>query len=898
MEDNVFDKIHEVDLKDTMEESYINYAMSVIASRALPDVRDGLKPVQRRILYSMSELNNTPDKPHRKCARIVGDTMGKYHPHGDSSIYGALVNMAQDWATRYPMVDGHGNFGSVDGDGAAAMRYTEARLSKISMEMLADINKDTVDFAPNFDETEKEPVVMPARYPNLLVNGTSGIAVGMATNIPPHNLREVVSAIVKIIDNIIEEDRTTDLEEILGIVKGPDFPTGAEILGTRGIDEAYRTGRGKIRVRAVSNIETLPNGKSEIIVTEIPYMVNKARLIENIAALVRDKKIDGITGIADHSNREGMRICIELRRDANANVILNQLYKHTQMQDTFGVIMLALVNNQPKVMNLLEMLTYYLQHQEEVVTRRTKYDLNKAQERSHILEGLLKALDHIDEVIHIIRASANAAEAKKNLMERFDLSDAQAQAIVDMRLRALTGLEREKLENEYKELMARIEQLKAILADRKVLLGVIRREILTVSEKYGDDRRTSIGFDEYDLSMEDLIPRENTVITMTKLGYIKRMTVDNFRSQNRGGKGIKGMQTIEDDYIEELLMTTTHHYLMFFTNTGRVYRLKAYEIPEASRTARGTAIVNLLQLQPGEKITAVIPMRKYEKGHYLFMATKKGLVKKTPLEEYENVRKTGLAAIALRDDDELIEVKTTDNEKEIILVTKFGQCIRFKENDVRTTGRVSMGVRGINLLDGDEVVGMQICTQGDYLLVVSENGMGKRTPMAEFTVQLRGGKGVKCYKITEKTGNLIGSKAVNEDNEIMMITKEGIIIRTPCSGISVMGRITSGVKLMDVDGEIKVASIAKVRDKRHPRRLRFRRKRTKRLLRKRRNNTASQNVPERKKLRHVLLVWGREEKHETNFTDGAAESASGSVDVVPALLPCSASGQVQSGRAL
>ena len=813
MEDNVFDKIHEVDLKDTMEESYINYAMSVIASRALPDVRDGLKPVQRRILYSMSELNNTPDKPHRKCARIVGDTIGKYHPHGDSSIYGALVNMAQDWATRYPMVDGHGNFGSVDGDGAAAMRYTEARLSKISMEMLADINKDTVDFAPNFDETEKEPVVMPARYPNLLVNGTSGIAVGMATNIPPHNLREVVSAIVKIIDNIIEEDRTTDLEEILSIVKGPDFPTGAEILGTRGIDEAYRTGRGKIRVRAVSNIETLPNGKSEIIVTEIPYMVNKARLIENIAALVRDKKIDGITGIADHSNREGMRICIELRRDANANVILNQLYKHTQMQDTFGVIMLALVNNQPKVMNLLEMLTYYLQHQEEVVTRRTKYDLNKAQERSHILEGLLKALDHIDEVIHIIRASANAAEAKKNLMERFDLSDAQAQAIVDMRLRALTGLEREKLENEYKELMARIEQLKAILADRKVLLGVIRREILTVSEKYGDDRRTSIGFDEYDLSMEDLIPRENTVITMTKLGYIKRMTVDNFRSQNRGGKGIKGMQTIEDDYIEELLMTTTHHYLMFFTNTGRVYRLKAYEIPEASRTARGTAIVNLLQLQPGEKITAVIPMRKYEKGHYLFMATKKGLVKKTPLEEYENVRKTGLAAIALRDDDELIEVKTTDNEKEIILVTKFGQCIRFKENDVRTTGRVSMGVRGINLLDGDEVVGMQICTQGDYLLVVSENGMGKRTPMAEFTVQLRGGKGVKCYKITEKTGNLIGSKAVNEDNEIMMITTEGIIIRTPCSGISVMGRITSGVKLMDVDGEIKVASIAKVRDK-------------------------------------------------------------------------------------
>ncbi|MCI5649471.1 MAG: DNA gyrase subunit A [Fusicatenibacter sp.] len=816
MEDNIFDKIHEVDLKETMEDSYIDYAMSVIASRALPDVRDGLKPVQRRILYSMIELNNTPDKPHRKCARIVGDTMGKYHPHGDSSIYGALVNMAQDWATRYPMVDGHGNFGSVDGDHAAAMRYTEARLSKISMEMLADINKDTVDFVPNFDETEKEPTVMPSRYPNLLVNGTSGIAVGMATNIPPHNLREVVNAIVKIIDNIIEEDRDTDLEEILQIIKGPDFPTGAQILGTRGIDEAYRTGRGKIRVRAVTNIETLPNGKSEIIVTELPYMVNKARLIENIATLVREKKIDGITNIGDHSNREGMRICIELRRDANANVILNQLYKHTQMQDTFGVIMLALVNNQPKVMNLLEMLYYYLQHQEEVVTRRTKYDLNKAKERSHILEGLLKALDHIDEVIRIIRASANTAEAKKNLMERFELTDPQAQAIVDMRLRALTGLEREKLENEYQELMAKIRKLQLILSDRKELLRVIRQEILEISEKYGDERRTSIGFDAYDLSTEDLIPRENTVITMTKLGYIKRMTVDNFRSQNRGGKGIKGMQTIEDDYIEELLMTTTHHYLMFFTNTGKVYRLKAYEIPEASRTARGTAIVNLLSLQPGEKITSVIAMRKYEKGNYLFMATKKGIVKRTPIQEYENVRKTGLAAITLRDDDELIEVKSTNNSKDILLVTKFGQCIRFKENDVRVTGRVSMGVRGINLLDGDEVVGMQMNTQGDYLLIVTENGMGKRTSIGEFTVQLRGGKGVKCYKITEKTGNLIGVKAVNEENEVMLITTEGIIIRIPCSGISILGRVTSGVKVMDVSDNIKVASIAKVREKEEP----------------------------------------------------------------------------------
>ena len=813
MEDNIFDKVQEVDLKETMEESYLQYSMSVIASRALPDVRDGLKPVQRRILYSMIELNNTPDKPHRKCARIVGDTMGKYHPHGDSSIYGALVNMAQDWATRYPLVDGHGNFGSVDGDGAAAMRYTEARLSKISMEMIADLNKNTVDFTPNFDETEKEPVVMPARYPNLLVNGTSGIAVGMATNIPPHNLREVVGAIVKIIDNIIEEDRETELDEILQIVKGPDFPTGAQILGTRGINEAYRTGRGKVRVRAVTNIETLPNGKSEIIVTELPYMVNKARLIETIASLVRDKKIDGITNINDHSSREGMRICIELRRDANANVILNQLYKHTQMQDTFGVIMLALVEGQPKVLNLLDMLKHYLDHQEEVVTRRTQYDLNKAQERSHILEGLLKALDHIDEVIRIIRASANTAEAKNNLIERFELSDAQAQAIIDMRLRALTGLEREKLESEYKELMERIRILKAILGDRKELLRVIRREILAISEKYGDDRRTSIGFDEFDISMEDLIPRDNTVITMTRLGYIKRMTVDNFRSQHRGGKGIKGMQTIEDDYIEELLMTTTHHYLMFFTNTGKVYRLKAYEIPEASRTARGTAIVNLIQLQPEEKITAVIPISKFEEGHYLFMATRKGVVKKTPILDYANVRKTGLAAISLREEDELIEVKATDNTKDIILVTKYGQCIRFKETDVRVTGRVSMGVRGTNLVDNDEVVGMQMSSQGDYLLIVSENGMGKRTAVSEFSVQLRGGKGVKCYKITEKTGNVVGVKAVNEENEIMLITTEGIIIRLQCSGISILGRITSGVKLMDMAENISVASIAKVREK-------------------------------------------------------------------------------------
>ena len=812
MDDKIFDQIHDVDLKKTMESSYIDYAMSVIAQRALPDVRDGLKPVQRRVLYSMIELNNGPDKPHRKCARIVGDTMGKYHPHGDSSIYGALVNMAQDWSFRYPLVDGHGNFGSVDGDGAAAMRYTEARLSKISMEMLADIGKDTVDFVPNFDETEKEPTVLPSRFPNLLVNGTTGIAVGMATNIPPHNLREVINGVVKIIDNQVLEDRGTDIEELLTIVKGPDFPTGGTILGTAGINEAYRTGRGKVRVRAVTSIEPMQNGKNRIVVTELPYMVNKARLIEKIAELVRDKKIDGITDLRDESDRQGMRICIELRRDVNPNVVLNLLYKHTQLQDTFGVIMLALVDNQPKVLNLYEMLNYYLIHQEEVVTRRTKYDLNKAKERAHILQGLLTALDNIDEVINIIRSSKNTQEAKDRLMERFALTDVQAQAIVDMRLRALTGLEREKLENEYAELMERITELKAILADKKKLLGVIREEILLIADKYGDDRRTSIGFDEYDISMEDLIPVTNTVITMTKLGYIKRMSLDNFRAQNRGGKGIKGMETIDDDYIEELLMTTSHHYLMFFTNTGRVYRMKAYEIPEASRTARGTAIINLLQLQPGEKITAVIPIREYTEGHFLFMATKKGIVKKTPITDYANVRKTGLAAINLREDDELIEVKKTDNNQDIFLVTKYGQCIRFKETDVRKTGRTSMGVIGMNLTDGDEVVGMQMESQGDSLMIVSEKGLGKCTLISEFTTQNRGGKGVKCYKITEKTGNIVGVKAVNHDNEIMLITTEGIIIRIKVADTALLGRITSGVKLINLDENVTVASIAKVRE--------------------------------------------------------------------------------------
>ncbi|MGN0351099.1 MAG: DNA gyrase subunit A [Roseburia sp.] len=812
MDDKIFDQIQDVDLKKTMETSYISYAMNVIAQRALPDVRDGLKPVQRRVLFSMIELNNGPDKPHRKCARIVGDTMGKYHPHGDSSIYGALVNMAQDWSTRYPLVDGHGNFGSMDGDGAAAMRYTEARLSKISMEMLADINKDTVDFAPNFDETEKEPTVLPSRYPNLLVNGTTGIAVGMATNIPPHNLREVINAVVKIIDNQVEENRETDIEELLEIVKGPDFPTGATILGTSGITEAYRTGRGKIRVRAVTNIEPMQNGKNRIVVTELPYMVNKAKLVEKIAELVRDKKVDGITDLRDESSRQGMRICIELRRDVNPNVVLNLLYKHTQLQDTFGVIMLALVNNEPKVLNLYEMLNYYLIHQKDVVTRRTKYDLNKAEERAHILEGLLTALDHIDEVISIIRASKNTQEAKERLMERFSLSDAQAQAIVDMRLRALTGLEREKLEGEYAELMDRITELKAILADEKKLLGVIREEILAIAAKYGDERRTAIGFDEYDISMEDLIPVTNTVITMTKLGYIKRMSLDNFRAQNRGGKGIKGMETINDDYIEDLFMTTSHHYLMFFTNTGRVYRMKAYEIPEAGRTARGTAIINLLQLQPGEKITAVIPIKEYAEGNFLFMATKKGIVKKTPIMDYANVRKTGLAAINLREDDELIEVKKTDDTQDIFLITKYGQCIRFKETDVRKTGRTSMGVIGMNLADGDEVVAMQMASQGESLMIVSEKGLGKCTLTSEFTTQIRGGKGVKCYKITEKTGNIVGVKAVNKDNEMMLITTEGIIIRIKVADTALLGRITSGVKLMNLDDDVTVASIAKVRE--------------------------------------------------------------------------------------
>ena len=812
MDENIFDRINEVDLKKTMEDSYIDYAMSVIASRALPDVRDGLKPVQRRILYAMKELSNTPDKPHRKCARIVGDTMGKYHPHGDSSIYGALVNLAQSWSTRYMLVDGHGNFGSVDGDGAAAMRYTEARLSKISVEMLSDIEKDTVDFIPNFDETEKEPTVLPSRYPNLLVNGASGIAVGMATNIPPHNLVEVINAVNKIIDNKVEEDRDTEIDEILQIVKGPDFPTGAHILGRTGIEEAYRTGRGKIIVRAVTDIEPMANGKNRIVVTELPYLVNKARLIEYIADMVKNKRIDGITELRDESNRNGMRICIELRRDVNPNIILKKLYKHTQLQTTFGTNMLGLVNNEPVVMNLKQMLGFYLEHQENVVRRRSQYELNKAEERAHILQGLLMALDYIDEVISIIRGSKTTAEAKEKLIERFSLDDVQAQAIVDMRLRALTGLEREKLQGEYDSLQEKIKELKEILADIKKLLGVIKEEINVIRDKYGDERRSQIVADDSDITNDDLIPDENTVIAMTNMGYIKRMTTDNFKSQNRGGKGIKGMQTIEEDFIEDLLMTTTHHYILFFTNKGRVYRLKAYQIPEASRTARGTAMVNLLQLQPDEQVKAVINIRKEKTDGYLFMATKRGIVKKTALSEYANIRKTGLQAINLREDDDLIEVKLTNNENDIFLVTKNGMCIRFNEKDVRPTGRTSMGVIGMTIDDTDEIVAMQLDTQGAKLLIVSENGLGKRTEISEFTTQHRGGKGVKCYKIVEKTGLVIGAKSVNDNNEIMLITKAGIIIRMAVESISTLGRITSGVKLMNVDGDNVIAKIAKVRE--------------------------------------------------------------------------------------
>ena len=807
MDETIFDKVQEIDLKKTMEQSYIDYAMSVISQRALPDVRDGLKPVQRRVLYSMIELNNGPDKPHRKCARIVGDTMGKYHPHGDSSIYGALVNMAQEWSTHYPLVDGHGNFGSVDGDGASAMRYTEARLSKIAMEMLADINKDTVNFSPNFDETEKEPDVLPCRFPNLLCNGTTGIAVGMASNIPPHNIKETIDAVVKMINNRIDENRDTEIEELMSVIQGPDFPTGATIIGRRGIEEAYRTGKGKIIVRAVTNIEPMQNGKNRIVVTELPYGVNKAKLIEKIAELVKDKRVDGITDLADQSSREGMRISIELRRDVNPNVVLNQLMKHTQLQDTFGVIMLALVGGEPRILNIHDMLYYYLQHQEEVVTRRTRYDLSKAQERAHILEGLLIALDHIDRVIEIIRGSANVVAAKASLIEEFGLSDAQSQAIVDMRLRALTGLERNRLENEYKELEERIAYLQSILGDEKVLLGVIRDELLTIKAKYGDDRKTAIELAEDEFNAEDLIPNEAAVIAMTKLGYIKRMSPDHFKAQNRGGKGIKGMNILDEDYIADLITINNHDYVLFFTNLGRVYQLKGYEIPEASRTARGTAVINLLQLQAGEKVTSILRNEGHESG-YLTMATKLGMIKRTNLSEYGNIRKVGLAAISLREGDELIDVHVTDGKRDIIMISHLGQCIRFDENDARATGRVSMGVKGMNLADGDSVIGMQVAEENGELLFVSEMGMGKKTAMSEFKDQNRGGKGIRCYRVNAKTGNLAGVKVYKEGYELMLITTEGTVIRMKTDTIPVLGRDTSGVKLMQVDQEnVKVSSI-------------------------------------------------------------------------------------------
>lgn len=813
MEPNIFDKVQDVDLKKTMENSYIDYAMSVIVSRAIPDVRDGLKPVQRRVLYALQSLGVTPDKKTKKCATIVGETMGKYHPHGDSSIYGALVYMGQPWSMRHVLIDKQGNFGSDDGDGPAAMRYTEAKMSRLAAEMLSGINKDTVDFIPNFSNEYDEPTVLPARFPNLLVNGATGIAVGMATNIPPHNLREVVAAVDLLIENQIA-GRQTEITELLRVVKGPDFPTGAQILGRKGIEEAYRSGRGKIKMRAVCEIEPMNNGKHRIVVKELPYLVCRSRVIEKIADLVKDKKIDGITYINDAAGKgSDAKINIELRKDANPNVILNQLYKHTQLQDTFGVIMLCIVNGEPRILNLQQMLEEFLKHQVNVVTRRTRYDLNKCQERAHILEGLLKALDHIDEIVRIIRAAENVESAKQSLIERFGFSDAQAQAIVDMRLRALTGLERGRLQAEYEELERRIAYYQEILGDSNKLLGVIREELDTVAEKYGSDRMTQFGYDD-SLDDEDLIADDDIVIAGTRKGYIKRMSPENFRAQNRGGKGIKGMQTIEDDYIEDLFMTTNHHYVMFFTNMGRCFRIKGYEIPEASRTARGTALVNLLQLQPEEKVNASFCLRDYDSEQYLLLTTRSGMVKKTPISQYSNVRKNGLIAISLKEGDQLIEAKLVDKGEDIMLVTRRGMAIRFNESDIRVTGRSSMGVGGIRLSEGDEVIGMQKLSQGQNALVISERGYGKLTNVEEFKRQNRNGKGLICYRITEKTGELVGFKLCDQDREIMLITTEGVIIRMRLSDVRPIGRNASGVKFMDIDreGETVIASIAKVRE--------------------------------------------------------------------------------------
>lgn len=815
MEPNVFDKVQDVDLKKTMENSYIDYAMSVIVSRAIPDVRDGLKPVQRRVLYSLQSLGVTPDKKTKKCATIVGECMGKFHPHGDSSIYGALVYMGQSWSMRHVLVDKQGNFGSDDGDSPAAMRYTEAKMSKLAGEMLAGINKDTVDFMPNFSNEYDEPTVLPAKFPNLIVNGATGIAVGMATNIPPHNLREVIRAVDLIIDNRIKDQETT-LEDIMKVIPGPDFPTGGIILGHKGIEEAYRTGRGKIKLRAVCEIEPMQNGKHRIVVKELPYLVYRSRVIENIANLVKDKKIDGITYINDASGKDSTaKINIELRKDVNPNVILNQLYKHTQLQTTFGVIMLCIVNGEPKILNLQQVLDEYLKHQVNVFTRRTKYDLNKAQERAHILEALLVAVDHIDEIVHTIRAAANTEQAKLDLSAKFGFDEGQAQAIVDMRLRALTGLERDKLKDEYDELEKKIAYYNEILGDPKKMLGVIKSEIDVIADKYADDRLTKFGYDD-SIEDEDLIPDDDIVIAATRLGYVKRMSPENFKQQNRGGKGIKGMQTINDDIIEDLFMATNHHYIMFFTNTGRCFRIKAYNIPEASRTSRGTALVNLLQLGSDEHVTASFALTDDypSSDQYLLLATKNGMVKKTPIADYANIRKTGLIAMTLRDDDQLIEAKMIDAGEDVMIGTRNGMAIRFNESDVRVTGRSSMGVRGISLDADDEVIGMQKLSQGDYVLVVSEKGMGKLTHADEFKAQKRGGKGLHCYRITEKTGKLVGFKLTSKEREIMLITNEGVIIRMSLKDAKDIGRNTSGVKFMNIDpdSDTVIASIAKVRE--------------------------------------------------------------------------------------
>lgn len=802
-------RIIPVNIETEMKKSFIDYAMSVIVDRALPDVRDGLKPVHRRILYAMNEQGFTSDKPHRKCATTVGEVLGKYHPHGDAAVYDSMVRMAQDFSLRYMLVDGHGNFGSVDGDSPAAMRYTEARLSKISSEMLADINKDTVDFKPNFDEHELEPVVLPSRFPNLLVNGSTGIAVGMATNIPPHNLTEVINGINKVVE---QPDITID--ELMKTIKGPDFPTYGTIVGKAGIREAYKTGRGRIIVRAEATIEQIGN-KQRIIVTELPYQVNKARLIEKIAELVKNKRIEGISDLRDESDRTGMRVVIELKKDANANVVLNQLYKNTQMQESFSVNMLALVQTEdkkfvPKVINLREAIDYYIAHQEEVIRRRTKFELDKAEARAHILEGLRIAIDNLDEVINIIRSSKTETEAKARLMERFSFSEKQAQAIVDMRLGRLTGLEREKLEEEYNELLKKIAYFKDVLANESMVLKIITDELEVIKQKYGDERRTKIIADQGEIDYEDMIQEEESAITMTHFGYIKRLPADTYKSQRRGGKGIMGITTREEDFVENLFITSTHNYILFFTNKGRVYRLKAYEIPEAGRQAKGTAIVNILQLNGDEKVTTVIPVEEYKEGLYLFMATQNGVVKKTDLMDYDNIRKGGLAAVALRDNDELIDVRLTDGKSEIILVTKEGMSIRFSEENVRPMGRVSQGVKGVDLQKNDSVVGMSVCNPDSYLLVVTEKGFGKRTELDEYKTQTRGGKGILTYKVTERTGKIAGMKVVTDDEDIMLISSDGTIIRLNVQEVSILGRATQGVTLMRMNEDINVVSVENI----------------------------------------------------------------------------------------